>query len=209
MIGDEVGVAAPARHHVHVQVFGQRPARRRAQVQSDVEAVRPRHVLDDANRLLGERHQLGALRRRSGPRARTPAGRAPPSGGRGCTGRGSARRRPVRRGRPPGRPRRTACGMSVNGCATAPNRRPASSAPRRCSSSGSGVHSRCRWSGSPTPRVDDRALVAQLASRQVLTLTSSAVGTCVFAVGDPVHDGVDRLVARHAVDLACGRRTGS
>ena len=59
--GDEVRVAAPPRHHVHVQVLGQRPARRRPQVQADVEAVRPRHVLDDANRLLDERHQLRAL----------------------------------------------------------------------------------------------------------------------------------------------------
>ena len=33
-----------------------------AQIEADVEAVRPRNVLDDANRLLDERHQLAALR---------------------------------------------------------------------------------------------------------------------------------------------------
>src|SRR5580693_5864292 len=58
---DEVGVATPPRHHMHMQMFGQRTARRFAQVQADVEAVWPRHVLDDANRLLCEGHQLGGL----------------------------------------------------------------------------------------------------------------------------------------------------
>src|SRR5246500_5673592 len=36
---DEVGVAAPSRHHMHVQMFGQRAARRLTQVDSDVEPV--------------------------------------------------------------------------------------------------------------------------------------------------------------------------
>src|SRR5277367_1468189 len=58
---DEVGVATPPRHHMHMQMFGQRTARRLPQIQADVEAVWSRHVLDDANRLLGERHQLGGL----------------------------------------------------------------------------------------------------------------------------------------------------
>src|SRR5574337_201990 len=59
--GDEVGVADPAWDDVHVQVFGQRTARRRPQVQADVEAVRARHRLHDADRLLHERHQLRTL----------------------------------------------------------------------------------------------------------------------------------------------------
>src|SRR5271166_5349154 len=58
---DEVGVATPSRHHMHMQMFGQRTARRLPQIQADVEAVWSRHVLDDANRLLREGHQLGGL----------------------------------------------------------------------------------------------------------------------------------------------------
>src|SRR3984885_286890 len=59
---DEVGVATPSRHHVHVQVLGQRTARRLPQIDSDVETVWARYVLDHPNRLLDERHQLAAFR---------------------------------------------------------------------------------------------------------------------------------------------------
>ena len=40
MIVMKLASPTPARHHVHVQVFGQRAARRPAQVQPDVEARR-------------------------------------------------------------------------------------------------------------------------------------------------------------------------
>ena len=57
----EVGVAAPPRHHVLVQVSGDARARHAAHVHADVEALRAGGGPQRAHRLPGELGQLGGL----------------------------------------------------------------------------------------------------------------------------------------------------
>ena len=59
--GDEVGVPGPARDDVLVEVVGQRPPGRSAQVDAHVERVRVADAADGADRALGHGHQLARL----------------------------------------------------------------------------------------------------------------------------------------------------
>ena len=75
-------------YDVLVQVVGQRPAGDPPEVEPDVERVRAADLLDHPDRLLRHRRQLAGLLGGRAPRARRRAGRAAPSGARGCRGAG-------------------------------------------------------------------------------------------------------------------------
>src|SRR5271157_4806610 len=67
-----------------------------------------------------------------------------------------------------------------------------------------GVHNRCRWSCAPTPlsRMVSSVRPARSCSLTAGDLHQFCCRSGILAVGDPLHDGIDRTVAGHAVDLA-------